>query len=82
VSAEAEWLAAERERRDQLDYRRSLYTNFKSDHPANDLTGEPCRCEQGNDRDWHGFSPGTPVRPQYDPCGSVPEPRKRSGRSR
>jgi hypothetical protein len=35
---------------DALDYRRSLYTNVKADHPADELTGEPCDCETGGAR--------------------------------
>ncbi len=34
---------------DQEDYRRSLYTNTKADHPALWSTGEPCDCEAGGD---------------------------------
>jgi hypothetical protein len=30
---------------DQEDYRRSLYTNTKDDHPAIWATGQPCDCE-------------------------------------
>lgn len=70
---------------DALDYRRSLYTNTKADHPANWLTGEPCGCERGDDSAWerHGFHSGGPfvpgpLQPEHDPCGHVrsaqPEP--------
>jgi len=36
--------------RDSQDYRQSLYTNTKPDHPADDLTGELCDCEAGDTR--------------------------------
>jgi hypothetical protein len=36
---------------DREDYRRSLYTNTKPDHPRNPRTEEPCDCERGG-RDW------------------------------
>jgi hypothetical protein len=69
-------LAREQMADDALDYRRSLYTNTKADHPANWLTGEPCGCERGDDSAWerHGFRSGGPfvpgsLRPEYDPCG-------------
>jgi hypothetical protein len=75
VSAEAEWLAAERERRDQGDVRRSLYTNTKDDHPRDEFTGERCRCNS-KDAYWAkvAFRSGGPFRPgpvdaRYDPCG-------------
>jgi hypothetical protein len=37
---------------DGEDCRRSLYTNTKADHPADHLTGGPCRCEEGDDSGW------------------------------
>jgi hypothetical protein len=63
---------------DARDYRRSLYTNTKSDHPANWATGEPCGCERGDDSAWErsGFRSGGPFVPgplqaEHDPCGRV-----------
>jgi len=35
---------------DREDYRQSLYTNTKDDHPALWATGEPCDCAAGDDR--------------------------------
>ena len=32
---------------DRQDYRRSLYTNTKADHPALNPSGQPCDCEAG-----------------------------------
>jgi hypothetical protein len=64
---------------DALDYRRSLYTNTKADHP------DGCPCARGY---WdHGFSPGAPLRAEYDPCGPgirerAPEVRQRPARRR
>jgi hypothetical protein len=85
MSAESEWLAAERERYDQRDYRRSLYTNTKDDHPRDEMTGERCRCSSP-DAFWSkvAFRSGGPFTPspvdgRYDPCGvlreSDPAPR-------
>jgi hypothetical protein len=53
MTTAAEWQAAY----DAEDYRRSLYTNTKDDHPAIDLTGEPCDCPAGGAR-WerNGFA--------------------------
>lgn len=90
MSRPAEWQAEY----DTKDYRRSLYTNTKDDHPANWLTGEPCGCERGDDSAWDRsafrsgghLAPG-PLRAGHDPCGTPAReraavPRKRTGRSR
>jgi hypothetical protein len=84
VSAEAEWLAAEQLRRDQGDVRRSLYTNTKDDHPRDDLTGEPCRCGQGDDTAWirHGNAMKVLWPPQPGVAERRPQQRRNRRRSR
>jgi hypothetical protein len=87
TSPEADWLARERERRDQLDYRRSLYTNTKPDHPGDDLTGQPCRCQKGDDTAWerHGIAMKVLWPPQAGVSDRTPqarEPQRKRARGR
>ena len=69
---------------DAEDYRRSLYTNVKADHPANDLTGEPCDCEGGDTR-WerNGIAMGVhwPPQPRHEATESArqAEPEAEAG---
>jgi hypothetical protein len=58
---------------DREDYRRSLYTNTKPDHPANPRTEGPCNCERG-DTAWERS--GIAMRVDW------PRARPRRGRSR
>ena len=66
--------------RDAVDYRRSLYTNTKPDHPGNWLTGEPCRCEKGDDRGWERSGNAMTVQWPRQPDTRLPEARKRQQR--
>jgi hypothetical protein len=78
--------AAERQAEyDAKDYRRSLYTNTKDDHPADWLTGEPCRCEHGDDHAWVRAGNAMKVLwpPQPETRTPAPHtPARRKGRSR
>jgi hypothetical protein len=60
---------------DTKDYRRSLYTNTKPDHPASPRTEGPCNCERGDDA-WERSGIAMKVLWPPQPGTQAPQARK------
>lgn len=74
AAAAVAWLESERDsawqaKYDSKDYRRSLYTNTKPDHPLHPLTDGPCDCEIGGS----GWERGEAMRVRWPSLAALKE---------